>query len=173
MAIACGVLVVLSIPAAVPRWQLASNHHPKPPTQAQIKAAGNKIRQQQAALGAQQGKLSAANTQLAALQVQAEVLTQRYDQTLVDEQRAAAAYKVTESRLRYAQQAQQESRLRLARLAASEFRLARLAATKSCWRATAAWMASLRWVAALRSACSAFSRSWACLRNALATTSLA
>ena len=121
MAIACGVLVVLSIPAAVPRWQLASNHHPKPPTQAQIKAAENKVRQQQAALGAQQGRLSAANTQLAALQVQAEVLTQRYDQTLVDEQRAAAAYKVTESRLRYAQQAQQESRLRLARLAASEF----------------------------------------------------
>jgi cell wall-associated NlpC family hydrolase len=121
MAIACGVLVVLSIPVAVPRWQLAGNHNPKPPTQAQINAAEKKVQQQQAALGAQQGKLSAANTQLGALQVQAEVLTQRYDQTLVDEQRAATAYKVTEARLKYAQQAQQESRLRLARLAASEF----------------------------------------------------
>jgi peptidoglycan DL-endopeptidase RipA len=117
--IACGVLVALSVPVALPRWQLESN--PRPPTQAQINAAENKVRQQQAALGAQQGKLSSANAQLASLQVQAEVLTQRYDQTLVDEQRAAAAYKTTEARLKYAQQAQQASRLRLARLAASEF----------------------------------------------------
>jgi peptidoglycan DL-endopeptidase RipA len=117
--VACGVLVALSIPVALPRWQLASN--PRPPTQAQINAAENKVRQQQAALGAQQGKLSSANAQLASLQVQAEVLTQRYDQTLVDEQRAAKAYQVTEARLKYAQQAQQASRLRLARLAASEF----------------------------------------------------
>jgi cell wall-associated NlpC family hydrolase len=121
MAVACGVLVVLSIPVALPRWQLDGNRNPKPPTQAQINAAENKARQQQAALGTQQGKLSSANAQLSTLQVQAEVLTQRYDQTLVDEQRAATAYKVTEARLKYAQQAQQESRLRLARLAASEF----------------------------------------------------
>jgi cell wall-associated NlpC family hydrolase len=119
MVIACGVLAVLSIPVALPRWQLDGN--PKPPSQAQIKAAENKARQQQAALGAQQGKLSSANAQLASLQVQAEVLTQRYDQTLVDEQRAAGAYKVTEARLKYAQQAQDASRQRLARLAASEF----------------------------------------------------
>ncbi|HJY58973.1 MAG TPA: C40 family peptidase [Streptosporangiaceae bacterium] len=113
------MLVVLSIPVALPRWQLDGN--PKPPSQAQIKAAENKAKQQQAALGAQQGKLSSANAQLASLQVQAEVLTQRYDQTLVDEQRAAGAYKVTEARLKYAQQAQDASRQRLARLAASEF----------------------------------------------------
>ncbi len=113
------MLVALSIPVALPRWQLESN--PRPPTQAQINAAENKVRQQQAALGTQQGKLSSANAQLASLQVQAEVLTQRYDQTLVDEQRAAKAYQVTEARLKYAQQAQQSSRLRLARLAASEF----------------------------------------------------
>ncbi|HJZ24868.1 MAG TPA: hypothetical protein VJ370_01205, partial [Streptosporangiaceae bacterium] len=113
------MLVVLSIPVALPRWQLDGN--PKPPSQAQINAAENKARQQQAALGAQQGKLSSANAQLASLQVQAEVLTQRYDQTLVDEQRAATAYRVTEARLRYAQQAQDASQQRLARLAASEF----------------------------------------------------
>ena len=94
---------------------------PNPPSQAQINAAENRVRQQQAALGAQQGQLSSANAQLASLQVQAEVLTQRYDQTLVDEQRAAAAYRVTEARLRYAQQAQDASQQRLARLAASEF----------------------------------------------------
>ena len=119
MVIACGVLVVLSIPVALPRWQLDGN--PKPPSQAQINAAENKARQQQSALGAQQGKLSSANAQLASLQVQAEVLTQRYDQTLVDEQRAATAYKVTQARLKYAQQAQDASQQRLARLAASEF----------------------------------------------------
>jgi cell wall-associated NlpC family hydrolase len=119
IAIACGVLAVLSIPVTLPHWQLDGN--PKPPTQAQINAAENRARQQQAALGAQQGKLSSASAELGTLQVQAEVLTQRYDQTLVDEQRAAAAYKVTEARLKYAQQAQQASRQRLARLAASEF----------------------------------------------------
>ena len=121
MVFACGVLVVLSIPVALPHWQLDGNRKPRPPSQAQINAAENKARQQQSALGAQQGKLSSANAQLASLQVQAEVLTQRYDQTLVDEQRAATAYKVTEARLKYAQQAQDASQQRLARLAASEF----------------------------------------------------
>ncbi len=119
MVIACGVLLVLSIPVALPRWQLEGN--PKPPSQAQINAAENKAKQQQEALGAQQGKLSSANAQLASLQVQAEVLTQRYDQTLVDEQRAATAYRVTEARLKYAQQAQDAGQQQLARLAASEF----------------------------------------------------
>ena len=119
MVIACGVLMVLSIPAALPRFRLEGN--PKPPTQAQINAAENRVKQQQTALGAQQGRVSAANAQLSSLQTQAEVLTQRYDQVLVDEQRAASAYKVTESRLKYAQQAQDASQQRLARLAASEF----------------------------------------------------
>ena len=49
------------------------------------------------------------------------MLTQRYDQTLVDEQRAATAYRVTEARLKYAQQAQDAGQQQLARLAASEF----------------------------------------------------
>ncbi len=119
MVIACGVLVVLSIPVAVPRFALDGN--PTPPSQAQINAAENKVRQQQAALGAQQGRLSSANAELNSLEVQAEVLTQRYDQTLVDEQRAASAYKVTEARLKYAQRAQDASQQQLARLAASEF----------------------------------------------------
>jgi cell wall-associated NlpC family hydrolase len=117
--IGCGLLVLLSLPVALPRLRLDGN--PSPPSRAQINAAENRVRQQQAALGAQQGRLSAANAQLASLQVQAEVLTQRYDQTLVDEQRAAASYRVTQARLKYAQQAQDASQQRLAGLAASEF----------------------------------------------------
>jgi cell wall-associated NlpC family hydrolase len=119
MVIACGLLVLASVPVALPRFRLEGN--PKPPTQAQVNAAENRVKQQRAALGAQQGRLSAANAQLAELQVQAEVLTQRYDQTLVDEQRAAAAYRVTQARLGYAQQAQAASQRRLAGLAAEEF----------------------------------------------------
>ncbi len=119
IAIACGLLVMLSLPVALPRFRLDGN--PTPPSQAQINAAENRVKQQQAALGAQQGRLSAANAQLASLQVQAEVLTQRYDQTLVDEQRAAAAYRVTQARLAYAQQAQAASQHQLADLAAEEF----------------------------------------------------
>ncbi len=119
VAVASGLLVLLSAPVALPRWRLDGN--PNPPSQAQINAAENRVRQQQAALGTQQGRVSAAAAQLAGLQVQAEVLTQRYDQTLVDEQRAAAAYRVTEARLGYAQQAQDASQRQLAALAEQEF----------------------------------------------------
>jgi cell wall-associated NlpC family hydrolase len=117
--IACGLLAVLSLPGALPRWRLDGN--PVPPSNAQIIAAENRVRQQEAALGAQQGRLSSADAQLAQLQAQAEVLTERYDQTLVNEQRAAAAYRVTQARLRYAQQAQAASQRRLAGVAAAEF----------------------------------------------------
>jgi cell wall-associated NlpC family hydrolase len=117
--IACGLLAVLSLPGALPRWRLDGN--PVPPSNAQIIAAENRVRQQEAALGAQQGRLSSADAQLAQLQAQAEVLTERYDQTLVNEQRAAAAYRVTQARLRYAQQAQAASQRQLAGVAAEEF----------------------------------------------------
>jgi len=116
---ACGLLAVLGLPGALPQWRLDGN--PNPPSQAQINAAEKKVRQQQAALGAQQGRLSAAAAELARLQVQAEVLTERYDEVQVDEQRAAAAYRVTEARLKYAQQAESASQDQLAGLAAEEF----------------------------------------------------
>jgi cell wall-associated NlpC family hydrolase len=119
LVIACGLLAALSLPAALPRWRLDGN--PAPPSQAQINAAENRVRQQQEALGDQQGRLSAAAAQLARLQVQAEVLTERYDEVQVNEQRAAAAYRVTEARLKYAQQAENASQGRLAGLAAEEF----------------------------------------------------
>ena len=95
--------------------------NPKPPSAAQIRAAENRVRQQQAALGQAQGKLSAAATELTRLQNQAEVLTERYDQTQVNEQRAASAFKVTEARLQHAEQQQAQSRDKVAALAAEEF----------------------------------------------------
>jgi len=119
VALGCGLLAALSLPTAPPRWRLDGN--PNPPSTAQINAAENQVRQHQAALGAEQGKLSAASAMLAKLQTEAEVLTERYDQTRVNEQRAASAYQVTEARLRRAQQQQAASQRRVARLAAEEF----------------------------------------------------
>jgi cell wall-associated NlpC family hydrolase len=119
LVIAGGLLVLLTAPAGPPHWRLADN--PKMPSQAQINAAENRVKQQQAALGTQQGAVSAASKQLDSLQAQAEVLTQRYDQAQVDEQRADAAYQVTESRLKYAQQAQEDSQRQMAVMAEQEF----------------------------------------------------
>ncbi len=119
MVVGCGLLVALSPPAAQARPRL--DGHPKPPSQAQINAAENQVRQHQAALGAEQGRLSAASAELTKLQTQAEVLIERYDQAQVNEQRAASAYKVTEARLRQAERQQAASRLRVARLAAQQF----------------------------------------------------
>jgi len=121
LVIACGLLGVLSLPIAWPPWRLDGNPRPNPPSAAQVNAAENRVRQQQAALGAQLGRLSAAAAQLAGLQAQAEVLTERYDRVLVDEQRAAAEYRVTEVSLTYAQRAESASQRRLAALAAQEF----------------------------------------------------
>jgi cell wall-associated NlpC family hydrolase len=115
----CGLLAAVSLSAAPPRWQLDGS--PAPPTQAQINAAENQVRQQQAALGAEQGKLSAADTTLGRLQTQAEVLTERYDQVQVNEQRAASAYQVTEARLSQARRQEEGSQSALAGLAAEEF----------------------------------------------------
>ena len=119
MVVGCGLLVALSPPAAQARPRLEG--HPQPPSQAQINAAENQVRQHQAALGAAQGKLSAASAELSRLQTQAEVLIERYDQAQVNEQRAASAYQVTEARLRQAERQQAASRLRVARLAARQF----------------------------------------------------
>jgi len=111
--------VALSAPAAPAHWRLEGN--PRPPSTAQIKAAENQVRQHQAALGSEQGKLSAADAMLARLQTQAEVLTERYDQVRVNEQRAASAYQVTQARLRQAERQQAISRSQVASLAAEEF----------------------------------------------------
>jgi len=115
----CGLLAAVSLSAGPPRWQLDGN--PSGPSQAQINAAENQVRQQQAALGAEQGKLSAADSMLGRLQTQAEVLAERYDQVQVNEQRAASAYRVTEARLSQARRQEDASQSALAGLAAEEF----------------------------------------------------
>jgi cell wall-associated NlpC family hydrolase len=119
MVLGCALLAALSGPATSSRLQLEGN--PGGPTQAQINAAENQVRQHQAALGAEQGKLSAAGATLTKLQNQAEVLTEQYDETRVNEQRAASAYQVTETRLAQADRQENSSARRLAGLAEQEF----------------------------------------------------
>ena len=115
----CGLIAALSLPSALPGWRLDGN--PSPPSTSQINSAKGQVKQNQASLGAAQGRLSTANRVLGDLQTQAEVLTERYDETLVNEQRAAAAYKVTQARLASARQAENSSQRQLAGLAAQEF----------------------------------------------------
>jgi cell wall-associated NlpC family hydrolase len=93
----------------------------RPPTAAEIGAAAGQVSRRQAALGADQKKLSAANAQLTALRTQAEMLTDRYDQALVNEQQALAAYKVTQGRLNGAESAERTSRQQVGDFAAEEF----------------------------------------------------
>ena len=118
----CALLTLLLLPAgptASARGRLAGN--PGPPSAADVGAAAGRVSQRQAALGTERQRLSAANAQLTALQTQAEVLTERYDQTLVNEQRAQAAYQVAQARLADAEKAQNASQRRVAGLAAQEF----------------------------------------------------
>jgi cell wall-associated NlpC family hydrolase len=130
----CGLLSLLLLPAAPVRWRLDANpgqsspgqsspgqSSPGPPSAAEIGAAAGQVSKSESALGAQQKKLTAANAQLTALQTQAEVLTERYDEALVNEQRAQTAFSVTQARLTDALQAQHQSQRRVGNLAAEEF----------------------------------------------------
>jgi cell wall-associated NlpC family hydrolase len=101
------------------RWRLDGD--PRPPSAAQVGAAAGQVSRRQAALGAERRRLSAANAQLTGLQNQAEILTERYDQTMVNEQRARAAYQITQTRLGNAQHAESLSQRRVGNLAAEEF----------------------------------------------------
>ena len=85
-----------------------------------IGAAGQ-VSRRESALGADQKKLSTANAQLSALRTQAEVLTQRYDQALVNDQQALAAYRITQDRLSSAERSEWVSRRQIGNLAAEQF----------------------------------------------------
>ena len=115
----CGLLTLLLLSSGVTRWRLDGD--PRPPGAAEIGAAAGQVSRRQAALGADQNKLSAASAQLTALQTQAELLTQRYDQTLVNEQHALAAYQVTQGRLGDAEHAERVSRQQVGDFAAEQF----------------------------------------------------
>jgi cell wall-associated NlpC family hydrolase len=117
--VGCGLLALLLVPSGVSRWRLTGN--PRPPSAAQIGAAEGQVNRRQAALGAEQKQLSAANAQLTALQTQAELLTDRYDQALVNEQQALSAYQITQSRLSSAQHAEGVSRRKVGNFAAEQF----------------------------------------------------
>jgi cell wall-associated NlpC family hydrolase len=110
------LLVLLGFPNPGP-----ASANPGPPSTGEIGAAAGQVSQRQAQLGASRKRLSAANAELASLQTQAEVLTERYDQALVNEQRAQAAYQVTRARLANAEQLERAGQRRVAGLAVEEF----------------------------------------------------
>jgi cell wall-associated NlpC family hydrolase len=116
--IGCGLLMLLLLPTTPFRWRLAGNPGP---SAVQIGAAAGQVSRRQAELGTQNKRLTAANAQLTALQTQAEVLTERYDQTLVNEHRAQDAYLITQARLAAAEKARRVSARRVAGLAAQEY----------------------------------------------------
>ena len=117
----CGLIALCLVPLAARAF--ADPHRPDPgiPTQGQIGAAAGQVNQRKAALGSASSALSAANKRLAALRAQEEGLVQRYDQALVDEQRAQSAYQVTQARLVAAQRAALASRRQVGSLAAEEY----------------------------------------------------
>jgi peptidoglycan DL-endopeptidase RipA len=119
----CGLFLLLLpwsvLPSYGARWRLDSN--PVPPSAAEIGVAAGQVSRHQAALGAEQRKLSAADLELAALRDQSETLTERYDQTMVNEQRAQSAYQITEARLADAERAESLSQQRVDDLATEEY----------------------------------------------------
>jgi cell wall-associated NlpC family hydrolase len=94
---------------------------PAPPTQAEIQAAAAAVSSRAAALQRQQDQLGTANTRLTQLENQAEILTERYDQVVVDEQQAAAAYQQAQTRLEIADAAQRLVDQQVAAQAAADF----------------------------------------------------
>jgi cell wall-associated NlpC family hydrolase len=116
--------MLLLVPTGVIHWRLTGTVLPdggRPPSAAEVGAAAGQVSRRQAVLGAEQKKLSAANAQLTALQTQAEVLTNSYDQALVNEQQALAAYQVTQGRLAGAESAERASRREVGNFAAQQF----------------------------------------------------
>jgi cell wall-associated NlpC family hydrolase len=111
--------MLLLVPTGVIQWRLTGD--PRPPSAAEIGAAAGQVSRRQAALGAEQKRLSAANAQLTTLQTQAEVLTDSYDQALVNEQQALAAYQITQGRLASAESAERVSRRQVGNFAAQQF----------------------------------------------------
>jgi len=91
------------------------------PSAGAVSAAAGQVSKRAAALSAARVKLAAANARLASLRVQAEVIIERYDRTLVAMQQAAAAYRAAEARLAKAAAAEQASHRRVAALAAQEY----------------------------------------------------
>ncbi len=114
----CGLLAAAGVVAAPPRVELDSN---PVPSAGQVQAAQNKVNQRAAALGQQEERLAAANAELTDLETQAEILTENYDKTVVEEQQAAMAYSTAVKKLAGAQSAEESSQREVANLAATEY----------------------------------------------------
>ena len=114
----CGLLAAAGLAAGPPRVQLDGN---PAPSAGQVQAAQNKVNQRAAALGRQKERLAAANAELTDLETQAEVLTENYDKTVVEEQQAAMAYSTAVKKLAGAQSAAESSQREVANLAAVEY----------------------------------------------------
>jgi peptidoglycan DL-endopeptidase CwlO len=94
---------------------------PAPPTNAQMEAAAAAVSGRAAALQRQQDQVGTASARLVALEDQAEILTERYDQAVVDEQQAAADYRQALARLRIANAAERLANDQVATQAAADF----------------------------------------------------
>ncbi len=114
----CGLLAAAGLAAAPPRVELASN---PAPSAGQVQAAQDKVNQRAAALGQQEERLAAAHAELTDLETQAEILTENYDKTVVEEQQAAMAYGTAVKKLAGAQSAEESSQREVANLAAIEY----------------------------------------------------
>ena len=114
----CGLLAAAGLAAAPPRMEL--DGHPVP-SAGQVQAAQNKVNQRAAALGQREERLAAANAKLTGLENRAEILTENYDKTVVEEQQAAMAYSTAAKKLAGAQSTEESSQREVANLAATEY----------------------------------------------------
>ena len=114
----CGLLAAAGLAAAPPRVELDGNPLP---SAGQVQAAQNTVNQRAAALGQQEERLAAANAKLTDLETHAEILTENYDKTVVEEQQAAMAYSTAAKKLAGAQSTEESSQREVANLAATEY----------------------------------------------------
>jgi cell wall-associated NlpC family hydrolase len=86
-----------------------------------VRAAAGQVSRRAAALSAARVQLAAANARLASLRVQAEVIIERYDRTMVAMHQAAVAYQAAQARLGRARLAERASHRQVAALAAQAY----------------------------------------------------
>ncbi len=114
-----GACLLLAAAAAGPPG-LARASGPGPSAR-DVHAAAGQVSNRAAELSAARVQLAAANARLASLRVQAEVVIERYDRTLVAMHQAAVAYQAAQARLARAATAVQSSHRQVAAMAAHEY----------------------------------------------------
>ena len=114
----CGLVVATGLAAGPVRMKLAGN---PVPSAGQVQAAQNQVNKRAAALGQQEERQAQANAKLTDLQNQAEILTQNYDQAMVNEQQAQTAYTTAVNKLAAARSAEQSSQREVGALATNEY----------------------------------------------------